>query len=96
MRMHVHETDLAPEERRAFGALKEPLRTAVIRHRSIEQAHAIGAEQVLVHQLQMLARLRRREQVLENGMDHRKRAVPHAARCIARMQQIANACARLE
>ena len=31
MRMHVHETDLAPEERRAFRALKEPLRTAVIR-----------------------------------------------------------------
>ena len=53
VRVHVHEPDLAAEERRALGALEEALRPAVIRHRPIEQAHAVGTAQVRIDQLQV-------------------------------------------
>ena len=43
MRVHVHEADLAAEEGRALGALEEALRAAVIGHRPVEEAHAVGA-----------------------------------------------------
>jgi len=41
--MHVHQTDLAPEEGAGFRALKVALQAAVVRQRPVEQARAIGA-----------------------------------------------------
>ncbi len=88
MRVHVHQADLAAEVRRALRALEEPHRSAVIGHRLVEQAHAVGTAQVRVDQLQMLARLLRRQQIFEDRVDHRERAVPHAGRRVARVQQV--------
>src|SRR4029079_14928077 len=91
MRVRVHEPDLAPEERRALGALEETLRAAVIRQRAVETAHTIRARQMRVDQAQVLANLLRGEQVLEYRVDLRKRAVAHAGRLITRVQEVARA-----
>src|SRR5262249_31366629 len=46
MRVGVHQSDLAPEERRALGALEEALRAAVVGQRAVEEAHAVRAAEV--------------------------------------------------
>ena len=89
VRMHVHQADFAAEECRGLRALEQLLQSAVIGHRSIEQADAIRSAQVLVDELQMLARLLRSQQVFNDRVDHRQRAVVDPGGLIARVQQIA-------
>ena len=96
VRVHVHQSDLATEERRALGALEEAHRSAVIRHRLVEQPHAVRSAQVRVDELQMLAGLLRRQQIFEDRVDHRERAVTHAGGRVARVQQVADAPAVFE
>src|SRR5580700_7512093 len=48
MGVRVHKTDLAAEEGRALRSLEDALRSAVVGHRPIEQAHAIRRTQLAV------------------------------------------------
>ncbi len=58
MCVHIHQANLATEERRALGSLEETLRAAVIVHRPIEQSHAIRtAQSVQIDQAQVLLHL---------------------------------------
>jgi hypothetical protein len=91
MRVHVHQPDLAPEERRTLGALEEAHRSAVIRHRPVEQPHAVRPAQMRVDELQMVAGLLRRQQVFQDRVNHCERAVAHAGSRVARVQQMAHA-----
>ena len=61
--MRVHEADLAPEEGAGLRALEVALRAARVRERPIEEARAVGREQVLPDQLDVRTRLLRREQI---------------------------------
>jgi hypothetical protein len=45
--MHVHDADLAPEERAAFGALEQPSAGPPVGHGAVKQARAVRAGQVL-------------------------------------------------
>ena len=47
MGMHIHEADLAPEERRRLGAAEDLLRAAAIGDRPVHQPRAVGKQQVL-------------------------------------------------
>ncbi len=96
MRVRIHEADLAAEVRCALGSLEELLRPAVIGQRTIEQPDAVGRAEMFLDQLQVFARLLRREQIFENRMDHRERAVSNARRVVCRMQQVANGAVMLE
>ncbi len=89
VRMHVHQADLAAEERRALGALENALRAAVIGHRPIEQAHAVRAAKLAPDELEVRARLLRSQHVLQDRVDHRERAVADAGGRVPRMQEIA-------
>ena len=55
--MGVHDADLAAEERAALGALEVALRAAVVRGRPVEQARAVGAEQMLADDRDVRRRL---------------------------------------
>ncbi|TMG78307.1 MAG: hypothetical protein E6H78_21580 [Betaproteobacteria bacterium] len=59
--MDVHETDLAPEERRGFRAPECPLGAAVIRDGSVDQSRAVRKQQVLANEAQVMLRLLGRE-----------------------------------
>src|ERR1017187_235620 len=96
MCVHVHQADLAAEERRALRPLEEALRAAVVCHRTVEQAETVGSTQMCVDQPQMLTRLHRRQHVLENRMDNCQRAVPYTSRGVARMQEVTYATALFE
>ena len=61
MRVRVHEADLAAEERAALGALEVPLQPAVVGRRPVEQARAVGTEQVVADERQVRRRLLGRE-----------------------------------
>ncbi len=96
MRVGVHQADLATKERSALGTLKNALRAAVVRHRPVEQAHAICSAQVGADQTEVRAGLLRREHVLENCMDHGQCAVPYTGHLILRMQDVAHPTALFE
>ncbi len=72
MRVRVHQADLATKVRCTLGSLEELLRPAVIRQRAVEQAHPVGRAEMRLDEAQMLARLRGREEVFENRVDHRE------------------------
>ncbi len=93
MRVHVHETDLPTEERCGLRSLKQALHATLVGHRPIEQAHPVRPAEVSVDDLQMLTGLRRSQQVLEDRVNHRQRAVPDPRPFIAGVQQVA--CAPL-
>ena len=60
MGVDIHEADLAPEERREFGAAEDPLRAAAIRHGPVHQPDAVGEQQMLADQAEVMLRLLRR------------------------------------
>src|SRR3984885_15985687 len=82
MGVHVHQPDLAAEERCALCPLEDALRPTVVRNRAVEQARAVGSSQVLLDKPQMLARLRRGQHILENRMDERQCAISYAVFCL--------------
>ena len=88
MGVGVHEADLAPEETAALRPLEEPLQTAAVLQGPVEQAGAVGAEQVLFDETQMVAGLLRAEQSAQDGVDHRQQTVGKAGRAVFRMQKI--------
>ena len=93
--MHVHEADLAAEEGRALGALEVALRPAVVGERPVEQARAVGAEQVLVDEAQVVARLLAASAGRRGSRgSSRSDAVAHAGRRVARVSRVVDAAAR--
>src|SRR5258705_12774422 len=87
MRMDVHETDLAPEVRRRFGAPEYPLEASVIHHRSVDQSCAVWKQQMLANDAQMMLRLFGREQSRDDASRHWQERVPETRADVGWMQQ---------
>ena len=54
MRVHIHEADLAPEERRGFGTAEDFLRPAAIGDGPVHEPHAVGKEQMVADDGEMM------------------------------------------
>src|SRR5437016_6251442 len=87
MRMDVHQTDLAPEVRRGFGAPEYSLEAAVIRDGSVDQSRAIWKQQVLANDAQMILRLFGGEQSRDDTSRHREQRVLKTRAYVGWMQQ---------
>ena len=87
MGVDVHETDLAPEERRGFGAPEYPLGAAVIRDGSVDQSRAVRKQQTLANDAQMMLRLFGREQSRDDASRHRQQRILEPRPDVGRMQQ---------
>ena len=80
VRVHVHEADLAAEERarsRRAGRASSARRDTAAAGRTGARRRA---REMLLDQAQVVARLLGREQVVEDRVDHRQQAVAHAGR----------------
>ena len=89
--MRVHEPDLAPEEGAGLRSLEALRHAAAIRQRPVEQARAIGREQVAADQIDVVLRLLAGEEIREDRVDHREQAVADARLAVARVQQVTDA-----
>ena len=85
--MDIHQTDLAPEVRRRFGASEYPLRTSLICDGSVDQSRAIWKQQVLANDAQMMLRLFGGEQSRDDASRHRQERIPETRADVGRMQQ---------
>ena len=47
MRVHIHEADLAPEERGRLGPTKDHFRSTVVGHWPVHPPHTVGEEGVI-------------------------------------------------
>ena len=83
----VHDADFASEKSAGLGALEQLLGAAAVRQWAVEQARSVGAEQVVLDQTKVRARLLRAEHVFEHGMHHRQQAVANAGEAVAGVQQ---------
>ena len=79
-----------------LGALEEVHAAAVVAHRAVEETRAVGAEQLAVHECRVIARLRGREEVGEDGVHDRQQARADAGARVARVEQRLDAPAGVE
>src|SRR5271165_1543738 len=87
MRVCVHESDFAAEERSGFSSPKYRLRPSVIGERPVHETGAVGKEEMLANDSKMAPRLLRREKAAYDRLRHGDQRVGKARSMVARMKQ---------
>src|SRR6202161_1916976 len=85
--MRIHEPDLAAEKRSRFRPLKERLRPTMIDDRLVHEPRAVGKQEVLADEAQVLSRLGLGEQAADHALRHRQERIGEPRFPIARMKQ---------
>ena len=88
MGVGIHEPDLAAKEGRAFSALEQRHGAAAVAHGLVEQTRAVGPQQMLLDEREVMRGLGRTQDAAQYRMGHGQQAVAQAGAHIAGMEQI--------